>query len=116
MKVSVIIPVYNASLYIAETLQSLQHQTMQDFEVLLVDDHGTDNSIAVAREITGEDPRFRYLETPVNAGPGVARNVGIAEAKGEFIAFLDSDDLWEPTFLEALLQPSLQNGQALDLT
>lgn len=116
MKVSVIIPVYNAASYIAETLQSLQHQTMQDFEVLLVDDHGTDNSMAVAREITGEDSRFRYLATPVNSGPGVARNVGIAEAKGEFIAFLDSDDLWEPTFLEALIQPSEQFAQPLDLT
>lgn len=116
MKVSVIIPVYNAVSYIVETLQSLQHQTMTDFEVLLVDDHGTDNSIAVARKITDEDPRFRYLATPVNSGPGVARNMGITEAKGEFIAFLDSDDLWEPTFLEALLQPSLQYGKPIDLT
>lgn len=116
MKVSVIIPVYNAVPYIAETLQSLQHQTMQDFEVLLVDDHGTDDSIAVARKITGEDARFRYLETPVNAGPGVARNLGIVEAKGEFITFLDSDDLWEPTFLEALIQPSACYAQPLDLT
>lgn len=104
MIVSVIIPVYNAAKYIAETLQSLQRQTMQDFEVLLVDDHGQDESIEKARLQIGEDARFRFLQTPVNSGPGVARNVGIEAAKGDYIAFLDSDDLWEPTFLEALTQ------------
>ena len=104
MKVSVIIPVYNAAPYIADTLQSLLHQTMTDFEVLLVDDHGTDDSMSVAQQVVGEDGRFRFLQTPVNAGPGVARNVGIEAAQGDYIAFLDSDDLWVPTFLEKLLQ------------
>lgn len=104
MIVSVIIPVYNAALYIAETLQSLLHQTMTDFEVLLVDDHGQDDSIDVARRIIGEDARFRFLQTPVNSGPGIARNVGILASRGEYIAFLDSDDCWEPTFLESLTQ------------
>lgn len=104
MKVSVIIPVYNAAPYIAETLQSLQRQMMQDFEVLLVDDHGQDDSMAVAREQIGVDTRFRFLQTPVNSGPGIARNIGIEAAKGDYIAFLDSDDCWEPDFLEKLTQ------------
>lgn len=115
MKVSVIIPVYNAAPYIADTLQSLLHQTMSDFEVLLVDDHGTDDSIAVAKSIVGEDSRFRFLQTPVNAGPGVARNVGIESAQGEYIAFLDSDDLWEPDFLASLYQSATEDGSQKDL-
>lgn len=104
MKVSVIIPVYNAAPYIADTLRSVQRQTMTDFEVLLVDDHGQDDSMSVAQAMIGDDSRFRFLETPVNSGPGVARNIGIKAAQGDFIAFLDSDDLWAPTFLEKLLQ------------
>ena len=106
MLVSVIIPLYNAAPYIAATLQSLKDQTLQDFEALLVDDHGKDNSVEVARETVGEDPRFRFLQTEKNAGPGVARNVGLEAAQGEFVAFLDSDDLWEPTFLEKLVAAS----------
>lgn len=110
-KVSVIIPVYNAAPYIADTLRSVQRQTMSDFEVLLVDDHGQDDSMSVAKATIGEDARFRSLETPVNSGPGVARNVGIAAAQGEYIAFLDSDDLWDPTFLEKQLGVKREEGR-----
>lgn len=106
MLVSVIIPLYNAAPYIAATLQSLKDQTLQDFEALLVDDHGKDNSVEVARETVGEDLRFRFLQTEKNAGPGVARNVGLEAAQGEYVAFLDSDDLWKPTFLEKLVAAS----------
>lgn len=111
-KVSVIIPVYNAAPYIADTLRSVQRQTMSDFEVLLVDDHGQDDSMSVAKATIGKDARFRSLETPVNSGPGVARNVGIMAAQGEYIAFLDSDDLWEPTFLEKQL--GVRSSQPLE--
>ncbi len=104
MKISVIIPVYNAAPYIADTLRSVQCQTMSDFEVLLVDDHGQDDSISVAKATIGDDTRFRFIETTENSGPGVARNVGIKAAQGEYIAFLDSDDLWEENFLETMLQ------------
>ncbi len=123
MKVSVIIPVYNAAPYIAETLRSVQHQTMSDFEVILVDDHGQDDSMSVAQTVVGDDPRFRFIETPENAGPGVARNFGIKAAKGEYIAFLDSDDLWEEKFLENLFSAaentphsSLLTPHSFDLT
>lgn len=116
MKVSVIIPVYNAAPYIADTLRSVQQQTMTDYEVLLVDDHGQDDSMSVAMATIGEDSRFRSIETPVNSGPGVARNIGIKVAQGEYIAFLDSDDLWEPTFLEALLRSATANDRQKDLS
>lgn len=106
MKVSIISPVYNCAPYIVECIESLLAQTCQDFEVLLIDDHGRDDSMAVARTFIhekGVEEKFRFLETPQNSGPGVARNLGIEAARGEYIAFIDSDDVWEPTFLEKLL-------------
>jgi len=104
-KVSVICPVYNCAAYIKDCIDSLMAQTMQDFEVLLVDDHGQDKSIEVAKmHLEGKSDKFRFLQTPENSGPGVARNVGIDAAKGEYIAFIDSDDQWKPTFLERLLE------------
>lgn len=105
MKVSIIIPIYNVARYVEATLQSILQQTVQDFEVLLVDDHGTDDSVDVARRMVGNDSRFRFLETPVNSGPGIARNIGIQAARGEYVVFLDGDDLWERDFLEAMLEP-----------
>lgn len=115
-KVSVIIPVYNAAPYITDTLRSVQRQTMADFEVLLVNDHGQDDSMSIAQAMVGNDPRFRFVETPENSGPGVARNVGIKAARGEYIAFLDSDDLWEEIFLEKLLQATDSTLQSCDLS
>ena len=106
MKVSIISPVYNCAEFIVVCIQSLLAQTCQDFEVLLVDDHGVDNSIDIAQRYVrecGAEDKFHFLSTPSNSGPGVARNVGIKAARGEYIAFIDSDDVWEPTFLEKLL-------------
>ena len=107
MKVSIISPVYNCAPYIVECLRSLLAQTCQDFEVLLVDDHGTDDSIPVARAFVGQQgmgEKFRFLQTPCNSGPGIARNIGIEAAKGEYVAFIDADDVCEPTFIEKLLR------------
>ena len=105
--ISIISPLYNCAPYIEACLESLRQQTYQDFEVLLIDDHGWDDSVAIAHqwvEQMGEEHRYRFLSTPENSGPGIARNVGIDAARGEYIAFIDSDDLWEPTFLEALVE------------
>lgn len=101
--ISIISPVYNCAPYIRECIDSLKAQTHQDFEVLLVDDHGQDDAMQIARDYVEGDERFRFLQTPANAGPGVARNIGIEAALGEYIAFIDSDDVWQPTFLERLL-------------
>ncbi|MBO4753046.1 MAG: glycosyltransferase [Bacteroidales bacterium] len=106
MKVSIVTPIYRCAPYIKGCLQSLMAQTCQDFEVLLVDDHGGDGSMDLAHafvEQEGVMEKFRFLETPRNSGPGVARNVGLEAAKGEYVAFIDSDDEWKPTFLEKLL-------------
>lgn len=103
--ISLIIPVYNAASYIEACLASLIAQTMDDIELLLVDDHGSDNSMQLAQTYVEANPnnkRFRFLSTPCNMGPGAARNIGIEEAQGEYIGFVDSDDIVEPDFCEQL--------------
>lgn len=96
-KVSVVIPAYNAVRFLPQTLSSVFAQTFQDFEVVIVDDGSTD---ATAQWLTTvEETRVRFIQQP-NQGAAVARNRGIHESKGEYIAFLDADDLWESTKLE----------------
>ena len=104
-KISIVIPVYNAEAYIEACLASLMTQTMDDVEIILVDDHGSDHSMELARAYVAHHKsrkQFRFLETPHNMGPGPARNVGIEAAQGEYIGFVDSDDVVTPDFCEQL--------------
>ena len=104
-KVSLIIPVYNTAPYIEACIASLIAQTMHDVEVILVDDHGSDHSMELAQAyVTHHKSRkqFRFFATPHNMGPGPARNIGIEAAQGEYIAFVDSDDVVTPDFCESL--------------
>ena len=96
-KVSVIIPAYNSMKYLPETLSSVLEQTFTDFEVLIIDDGSSDQIEAWAQAQT--DPRVKFISQK-NQGVSVARNTGIKNARGEYIAFLDADDLWQPTKLE----------------
>ena len=95
-KVSVVIPTYNSARFIVETLESVFAQTYRDYEVIVVDDGSTDNTKEVLKPYMS---RIRYIYKE-NGGPASARNVGIKNARGEYIAFLDSDDLWLPEKLE----------------
>jgi len=97
LKVSIVIPLYNKALYVERALDSIGAQTFSDFEVIVVDDGSTDNGASVVARYP--DPRVRLI-TQSNAGPGPARNAGIGEAQGEFVAFLDADDEWLSTYLE----------------
>ncbi len=92
-RISVIMPVYNVETYIAQAIQSVLAQSFANFELLIIDDGGTDNSIAIAA--TFDDPRIRIIHQ-ANRGLAGARNSGIIAARGEYIAFLDSDDCWLP--------------------
>ena len=100
--VSIIVPLYNAEKFIWETVQSVINQTYKDFELLLVDDCSTDRSLVAAEAIN--DSRVRVIRQERNAGAYAARNRGLSEAKGRYIAFLDADDKWEPTKLEDTLK------------
>jgi len=95
-RISVIIPAYNAAATIAGTLDSVIGQTLQDFEIICVDDGSTDGTLSIVREYC---PRVRLIEQ-VNSGPAAARNNGARNSSGEYLAFLDADDVWTPQFLE----------------
>jgi GT2 family glycosyltransferase len=95
-RVSVIVPLYNKAAFVRRALDSVASQTFADFETIVVDDGSTDGGAAVVAEYA--DSRFRLVAQP-NAGPGAARNRGVAEAAGEFLAFLDADDEWLPDYL-----------------
>lgn len=91
-RVSVIVPTYNYAFCIAETLRSLQQQTYENWECIIVDDGSTDNTSGVVADFVRNDHRIHYIQT-VNQGPSSARNTGIALASGDFLAFLDADDV-----------------------
>lgn len=104
--ISVVIPLYNKENAITATLQSVLAQTYTEFEVIVVDDGSTDNSANVVRELVNGKlvkDKIRLISKP-NGGVSSARNRGIKEAKGNYIALLDGDDLWEPTFLEEMVR------------
>ena len=97
MKFSVVIPLYNKANYIENTIRSVLDQTCDDYELIVVDDGSSDNSLELARKY--ESDRVRVI-AQANQGVSVARNTGIENARGTFIAFLDADDQWEPQYLQ----------------
>lgn len=108
-QISVVIPAYNAEHTIRETIESVQHQTFSDFELIVINDGSTDRTLEILQSIS--DPRLKILSYQ-NGGLSVARNRGISHATGEFIAFLDADDLWTPHKLELQLAALQQNPEA----
>ncbi len=99
-QVSVVIPAYNGtSRYLEQAIQSVLAQTYADYEIIVVDDASTDDTGGLVRKI----PHVRYLRRSQNGGQAAARNTGANLAQGPYLAFLDQDDLWEPTFLEETL-------------
>ena len=93
--ISVIVPVYQAEAYLKKCVESVVKQTFSDWELLLIDDGSTDKSLAICNQCAMEDDRIRVLRQKKNAGVSEARNRGLREAKGEYIAFLDADDRFE---------------------
>lgn len=100
--VSIIMPTYNCGQFITESILSVQQQTYKDWELIIVDDCSQDNTEEVLQKFE-QDSRIQYIKLDQNGGPAVARNTGIEKADGEYIAFLDSDDLWTSNKLEKQL-------------
>lgn len=110
--VSVVMPAFNVEGYIAASIQSVLAQTMRDWELIIVDDGATDGTAAIAQQYQASDPRIRLVRR-TNGGLAAARNTAIQHATGQFLALLDSDDLWAPTFLEA--QMEIFRGRGVDV-
>lgn len=106
--VSIITPSYNTSAYIANTIQSVKAQTYTNWEMIIVDDCSTDNTDAVVAEFLS-DVRIKYLKNKKKSGAAISRNRALKEAKGKWIAFLDSDDLWMPEKLQKQID-FMENG------
>ena len=100
--ISVIVPVYNVEKYLEECLDSIKNQTFNDIEVILVNDGSTDNSQEICERYCSQDPRF-HLINQENKGQSIARNIGVAESRGELIVFIDSDDIVKIDLLEKLI-------------
>lgn len=101
--ISVIVPVYNVEKYLEECLDSIQNQIYTDIEVILVNDGSTDNSEVICEKYCEQDNRFKLINQK-NQGQSVARNNGVASSTGEFIAFVDSDDIIKSNYLEELMR------------
>ena len=95
-------PVYNAGAYLAPAIESVLGQTLRDLELIIVDDVSTDGSLDVARGYAAKDSRVRVMAMENNGGPGIARNRGIDAARGEYLGFMDSDDLMPPDAFQNL--------------
>ena len=113
--VSIIMPSYNTANYIAASIQSVLDQTYPNWELIIVDDCSTDDTDAVVAPFL-TDARIRYLKNERNSGAAISRNRALREAKGRWIAFLDSDDLWYPTKLEAQLKFMQSHGYHFSYT
>ena len=114
--VSVIIPVYNSAKYIGKTLESVLYQTYKKIEIILIDDCSTDNSRHIIEQYRNMYDNIIYKLQERNGGAAVARNTALKIAKGRYVAFLDSDDLWYPKKLEKQLKLMKQKNAAICYT
>lgn len=108
-KISVVIPVYNTQAYVGEAIESAREQSLRDIEIIVIDDGSTDRSPSIIRELANTDPRIR-IYTQTNQGVSAARNKGLEYVKGEFIYFLDSDDLLEKNALEQCYRQCIEHN------
>ena len=112
--VSIVMPSYNTAKYISDSIKSVLAQTYQNWELLIVDDCSTDNTLEIVKSFS--DPRIILLQNEKNSGAAVSRNYALREAKGKWIAFLDSDDIWLPEKLEKQIRFMNENNLAFTFT
>lgn len=102
--VSIITPSFNSEKFIVGTIESVQNQSYQNWEMIIVDDCSTDQTVSIIERFVANDNRIRLFQLDKNSGTGIARGTALSKAKGDYIAFLDADDLWKPLKLEKQLQ------------
>ena len=114
--VSIVVPVYNSEKFILDTINTVEKQSYKNWELIFVDDCSKDNSTKIIKERIKNNNKIKLIELKKNSGAATARNVGIDESKGSYIAFLDSDDLWKKEKLENQLAFIKENGCAFSFT
>lgn len=114
--VSIITPTYNCGKFISETIESVLNQSYKNWELIIVDDCSTDNTKEIVENYLLKDERIRYITLSSNSGAAVTRTTAMKLAKGEFMAFLDSDDLWYPNKIEVQLDFMKRNGYNITCT
>ena len=112
--VSIIMPTYNCGKYIEQSINSVISQTYKNWELIIIDDCSTDNTIDIVNKF--KDKRIKFLQNPKNSGAAISRNYGLREAKGKWIAFLDSDDLWKSQKLEKQIKFMIENSYYFSYT
>lgn len=110
--VSIITPAHNSERFLPETIRSVLAQTFSQWEMIIVDDVSTDSTVEIVRSFAKDDRRIRLLQLPAKGGAAGARNAGMHAARGRFLAFLDSDDLWLPQKLEVQVEAMEKMGAA----
>ena len=115
-KVSIVMPNYNCEKFIEETINSVVNQTYSNWELLIVDDCSKDNSVEIVKRYCEKDERIKLFVNQTNSGAAASRNLALREAKGKWIAFLDSDDLWAANKLEKQLAFMAENGYKFSFT
>ena len=108
--VSIVTPTYNSEKYISKTILSVQEQTYNNWEMIIVDDFSTDNTFEIANTFARLDSRIKLMQLHKNSGAGFARNKALELAKGKYMAFLDADDLWKPEKLKKQIDFILENN------
>jgi glycosyltransferase involved in cell wall biosynthesis len=111
--ISIIITTFNSKRFIKEAVQSVLYQTYQSFEIIVVDDHSTDETAKIVREFSVKDSRIKFYSIPHSGRPSVVRNYGISKVVGDYIAFLDGDDVWEKHKLEEQFNSIHKNPHAV---
>lgn len=108
--VSIITPTFNSAQYISETVQSVQAQSHTNWEHIIIDDCSSDNTRAILKQLAAAEPRIKLIFLEQNGGSGIARNKGIEQAKGMYMTFIDSDDIWFPHFIETNIRTIKEQG------
>jgi len=111
--ISIIVPCYNSGRFIRATLEAVRAQTFADWECIVIDDASSDDSAAIVAAMAAEDPRIVPLRLPENLGAAGARNAGLERVRGDYIAFLDSDDYWVPEKLARQVAYARETGAAM---